>query len=89
MRTLLRGLPNTLWWAVVFFAVLAVFTQIAILFGRFGSVDLWMLLIEFCVTIAILAIPVGLAWRGRETQSLWYSIGAVIVLAGFARIFFL
>ena len=60
MRNLLRALPNTLWWAVVFFAVLAFFTQIAIMVGRFGAVDLWMQLIEFCVTIALLAIPVGL-----------------------------
>ena len=89
MRKLLRVLPNTLWWAVVFFAVLAFFTQIAIMVGRFGSVDLWMLLIEFCITIALLAVPVGLAWRGRETQSLWFAIGALVVLAAFARIFFL
>lgn len=89
MRNLLRALPNTLWWAVVFSAVLALFTQIAIMVGRFGSVSLWMLLIEFCITIALLALPVVLAWRGREKQSVWFAIGAVIVLAAFARIFFL
>jgi len=89
MRKLLRALPNTLWWTVVFFAVLAFFTQIAIMFGRLGATELWTLLIEFCVTIALLAIPVGLAWRGRETQSVWFAIGALVVLAAFARIFFL
>ncbi|MCL4805967.1 MAG: hypothetical protein KJ046_16855, partial [Anaerolineae bacterium] len=49
MIALLRALPNLLWWVTVFFAVLAFFTQIAIMIGRSGAVALWMLLVEFSV----------------------------------------
>lgn len=88
MGTFLRALPNSLWWVTVFFAVLACFTQIAILVGRSGAMAFGMLLAEFIVTLAILAVPVGLAWRGKQTQSLGYALGALVVLLGFARIFF-
>lgn len=89
MLALIRALPNALWWVTVFFAILAFFTQIAIAIGRSGTVAFWMLLVEFCITIAILALPVALAWRGRQQQSLWYATGALVLLVAFARIFFL
>ncbi len=88
MSTLLRALPNSLWWVTVFFAVLAFFTQVAIMVGRSGAVAFWMLLVEFIVTIGILAVPIGLAWRGKQQHSIGYAIGALVVLLGFARIFF-
>ena len=89
MMALLRALPNALWWVTVFFATLAFFTQLAIMIGRSGAVALWMLLVEFIVTLAILALPVALAWRARQRQSLWYAAGALVLLIAFARIFFL
>ena len=88
MANFVRALPNSLWWVTVFFAVLAFFTQIAIMIGRSGVVAFWMLMAEFVVTLAILAVPIGLAWRGKQQQSLGYAIGALVVLLGFARIFF-
>lgn len=83
-----RALPNTIWWITVFFAVMAVFTQIAISIGRLGSSDAFMLLAEFVVTVALLCLPVIIAWRGRRDGSLWYGLGALIILAAFWRIYF-
>lgn len=88
MLAVIRALPNMLWWVTLFFAVLAFFTQVAIMVGRSGSVAIWLLLAEFCVTLALLGLPLWLAWRGRQQQSLWYALGALVILVAFARIFF-
>jgi hypothetical protein len=88
MTAFLRALPETLWWVTVFFAVLAFFTQIAISLARSGSVGIGQLLGEFVVTLALLTIPVGVAWRGRQQRSLWYALGAMVLLVAFARIYF-
>lgn len=88
MMTFLRSLPEALWWTTLFFAVLAIFSQVAIAVARSGSVGIGQLLGEFVVTIALLAIPVGIAWRGRQQRSLWYALGALALLVAFARIFF-
>lgn len=84
----LRTLPQQLWWVTVFFAVLALITQTAIAFARSGAVAWQMLLLEFILTIALLMIPVGIAWRGRQQNSLWYAAGGLFLLATMARIFF-
>jgi hypothetical protein len=89
MIALLRALPNAVWWLTLFFAVLATFTQIAISFARSGSVAIERLLFEFVLTLALLAIPVGIAWYARERRSLWHAVGALVLLAAFSRIFFL
>ncbi|MFT4037933.1 MAG: hypothetical protein QM692_07110 [Thermomicrobiales bacterium] len=47
------------------------------------------LLFEFTLSAALLGIPIALAWLGKERQKVWYSIGALIVLIAFARLFFL
>lgn len=88
MMAFLRALPNMIWWITVFFAILAFFTQIAISLGRLGSSDALMLLAEFVVTLALLCLPVAIAWRGRQQGSLWYGVGALVILAAFARIYF-
>jgi hypothetical protein len=88
MAAFLRALPDTLWWVTLFFAVLAFLTQIAISFARSGSVGVGQLLAEFVVTVALLALPVGIAWRGRQLRSLWYALGALVLLVAFARIYF-
>lgn len=88
MKTLIRKLPNNLWNLTVFFAVLAFFTQIAISFARSGAVSGGQLLLEFVLTVALLGIPIVLAWIGKERQKVWYSMGALIVLIAFARIYF-
>jgi hypothetical protein len=88
MAAFLRALPDTLWWVTLFFAVLAFLTQIAISFARSGSVAVGQLLAEFVVTIGLLAIPVVIAWRGRQRRSLWYALGAIVLLVAFARVYF-
>jgi hypothetical protein len=89
MVALLRKIPEAVWWVTLFFAVLAVFTQLAITVARSGSVAVERLLFEFVLTLALLAIPVGFAWRARQQGSLWYAAGAVVLLVAFGRIFFL
>lgn len=84
----LRAIPNALWWVTVFFAVLALFTQLAIAVARSAAISWTQLLLEFALTTALLCIPVGLAWVGKQRQSLWYALGALIVLIAFARVFF-
>lgn len=88
MAAFIRSLPDTLWWVTLFFAVLAFLTQIAIYFARSGSVSIAQLLAEFVVTVALLALPVGIAWRGKQQRSLWYALIALILLVAFARIYF-
>lgn len=88
MVAFLRALPDTLWWVTLFFAVLAFFSQLAISFGRSSSVSVGQLLAEFVVTIALLALPVVIAWRGKQQRSLWYALGAIVLLVAFARIYF-
>ena len=89
MAALLRAVPDAVWLVTRFFAVLAFFVQLAILLARSGSVPLRQLLLEFVVTIALLAVPVGIAWRARQERSLWYAAGALLLLAALGRIFFL
>jgi hypothetical protein len=89
MRAFVRKLPNSLWNVTIFFAVLAFFTQIAISFARSGAVSALQLIVEFVLTAALLCIPVALAWVGKQRQIAWYSLGALVVLVAFARVFFL
>ena len=88
MISFLRTLPKTLWWATVFLAVIAFLTQIAIALARGGAGGIGMLLLELLVTLALLALPVGIAWRGRRENSLWYAAGGLFLLAALGRIFF-
>jgi hypothetical protein len=84
----LRSLPQSLWWVTLFFAVLAFFTQMAIAVVRSGGVAIEQLLAEFAFTLVLLALPVGIAWHGRQANSLWYAGGGLVLLATMARIFF-
>jgi hypothetical protein len=88
MITFLRSLPNTLWWVTLFLAIMAFFSQIAIAVARSGSVAMQSLLAEFSVTVVLLALPVGIAWRGKQQGSVWYAVVGLVLLAAFARIFF-
>jgi hypothetical protein len=88
MRAFIRTLPNNLWNVTVFVSVLAFFTQIAISLARTGAVSGTQLILEFILTAALLCIPVALAWVGKQRQVAWYSLGALIVLLAFARVFF-
>lgn len=88
MRTLVRKLPNSLWNLTVFFVVLAFFTQIAVTFARSGDVPGSQLFLEFILTAALLCIPVALAWLGKQRQIAWYSLGALVVLIAFSRVYF-
>jgi hypothetical protein len=84
----LRNLPQRIWWVTLFFAVLAFFTQMAIAVARSGAVGWELLLAEFTFTVVLLALPVGIAWKGKQENSLWYAGGGLILLAVMARIFF-
>ena len=86
--SMLRTLPHTLWNVTRFFAVLAFFTQMAIAVARSGAVAWELLLAEFTVTLALLALPVGIAWRGKQENSLWYAAGGLFLLAVMGRMFF-
>ncbi len=88
MRVFIRKLPSSLWNLTLFFAVLAFFTQIAIAFARSGAVPGLQLLVEFILTVALLCIPLALAWVGKQRQAIWYSVGALVVLVAFVRVFF-
>jgi hypothetical protein len=88
MRAFIRNLPNNLWNVTIFVAVLAFFTQIAISLARSGAVPAFQLLLEFVLTAALLCIPIALAWLGKQRQVAWYSLGALLVLVAFARVFF-
>ena len=88
MRAFIRSLPNNLWNVTVFVSVLAFFTQIAISLARSGAVAASQLIVEFILTAALLCIPIALAWIGKQRQIAWYSVGALIVLLAFARVFF-
>jgi hypothetical protein len=88
MIAFLRTLPNTLWWITLTLAIVAFFTQIAIAVARSGAVGVELLLAEFTFTVAFLALPVGIAWRGRQQGSLWYAVGGLFLLLVMARIFF-
>jgi hypothetical protein len=88
MRAFIRKLPNSLWNLTVFFAVLAFFTQIAISLARSGAVPGFQLIAEFILTMALLCIPIALAWVGKQRQAVWYSLGALVVLVAFVRVFF-
>ena len=88
MRAFIRRLPDSLWLVTVFVAVLAFFTQIAISLARSGAVPGMQLVLEFILTAALLCIPIALAWIGKQRQIAWYSLGALVVLLAFARVFF-
>ena len=88
MRAFIRKLPNSLWNVTIFFAVLAFFTQIAVALARSGAVPGLQLILEFILTAALLGIPIALAWVGKQRQIAWYSLGALVVLVAFARVFF-
>lgn len=88
MRAFIRKLPNSLWNVTIFFVVLAFFTQIAISLARSGAVSGTQLIVEFILTAALLCIPLALAWVGKQRQVAWYSLGALVVLVAFARVFF-
>jgi hypothetical protein len=88
MVAFVRGLPNAVWWVTLFFAVLALFTQLAIMIARSGSVSVGRLLLEFVFTIALLALPIAIAWRARQQGSLWFAAGALVLLVAFGRILF-
>ena len=84
----LRELPKTLWWVTLSLAALAMAVQIAIAIARSGAVSREELLLEFALTLALLALPVGIAWRGRRDGSLWYAAGALVLLGALGKIFF-
>jgi hypothetical protein len=88
MRSFLRGLPETLWRGTVAIAVLAFLVQIAIAIGRGGAVSFTWLLFELTVTVALLALPVGIAWHGKRESSLWYAGGGLVLLVALWKIFF-
>lgn len=88
MMAFLQTLPNTLWWITLFLAVVAFFTQIGIAVARSGAVSLELLLAEFIFTLVFLAIPIGIAWYGRQRNSIWYTGGGLFLLVAMARIFF-
>jgi hypothetical protein len=88
MLTFLRTLPDTIWRVTLAFAGLAIVTQIAIGVARSGSVSVMQLLVEFVLTLVLLAVPVWIAWRGRQQRSLWYAVGALVLLATMWKIFF-
>jgi hypothetical protein len=88
MRAFIRRLPDSLWNVTIFVVVLAFFTQIAISLARSGAVPGMQLVVEFVLTVALLCIPVALAWIGKQRQVAWYSLGALVVLLAFARVFF-
>ncbi|MBA2596083.1 MAG: hypothetical protein M3Q50_13945 [Chloroflexota bacterium] len=88
MMVFFRSLPNTLWWITLFLAVIAFFTQIGIAVARSGAVSLAQLLGEFVFTVVLLALPVAIAWYGRQRKSLWYAGGGLFLLVAMARIFF-
>lgn len=88
MRAFIRRLPDSLWNVTIFVVVLAFFTQIAISLARSGAVPGMQLVVEFILTAALLCIPIALAWVGKQRQVAWYSLGALVVLLAFARVFF-
>ena len=88
MMAFLRSLPNTLWGITAFLAVVAFFTQIGIAVARSGAVPVGRLLAEFIVTLAFLAVPLGIGWYGRQRGSLWYTGGSLFLFIVRARIFF-
>ena len=88
MRAFIRRLPDSLWNVTIFVVVLAFFTQIAISLARSGAVPGMQLVVEFILTVALLCIPIALAWIGKQRQVAWYSLGALVVLLAFARVFF-
>jgi hypothetical protein len=88
MIVFLRTLPNTLWWITLSLAVVAMLTQIAVAMARSGAVSVEQLLAEFVFTLAFLALPVGIAWRGRQEGSLWYAAGALVLLLALGKVFF-
>ena len=88
MMAFLRTLPNTLWWITVFLAGVAFFTQVGVAVARSGAVSLELLLFEFVFTLVFLALPLGIAWYGRERNSLWYTGGGLFLLLAMWRIFF-
>ena len=88
MLGFLRGLPETLWRATAVLAIVAFLVQIAIAVGRTGAVSIEWLFLELVVTVAFLALPVGIAWRGKCDDSLWYAGGGLVLLAALWKIFF-
>jgi hypothetical protein len=88
MFSFLRTLPDTIWWVTLAFAGLALVTQIAIVVARSSSTNMTQLLLEFALTVALLALPVGIAWQGRQRGSLWYACGALVLLVTMGKIFF-
>ena len=88
MMAFLRSLPNTLWWITAFLGVVAFFTQIGIAVARSSAVSVGRLLAEFVFTVVLLAIPLGIAWYGRQRSSLWHTAGGLFLLLAMARIFF-
>lgn len=89
MLTFLRTLPQRLWWVTLSLAGFAVLAQIAVALARSGSVSAQTLLTEFILSLALLAVPVGIAWRGRQEGSLWYATGALVLLVVLGKIFFM
>ncbi len=88
MMAFLRTLPNTLWWTTIFLAGVALFVQIGIAVARSGAVSVELLLAEFVFTLVFLALPVAIAWYGRQRGSLWYTGGGLFLLVAMTRIFF-
>jgi hypothetical protein len=88
MLAFLRTLPNTLWWITLGLAIVATLTQVAIAIARSGMIAVEQLLAEVTFTIVLLALPVGIAWRGRQEGSLWYACGGLFLLVTMAKIFF-
>ena len=88
MVSFFRTLPNTLWWLTLFLGGVAFFTQIGSAVARSGAVSIELLLAEFVFTLVFLAIPLGLAWYGRQRGSIWYTGGGLLLLVAMARIFF-
>lgn len=88
MMAFIRSLPNTLWWLTIVLAAVAFFTQVGIAVARSGAVSLELLAAEFVFTVVFLALPVGIAWYGRQRRSLWYTGGGLLLLVAMWRIFF-
>jgi hypothetical protein len=80
MFSFLRGLPKLLWRATVFLAILAVLAQIGLALGAGGEISVEWRLVELGVTLVLLALPVGIAWRGKREGSLWYAGGGFVPL---------
>jgi hypothetical protein len=88
MSTFLRGLPERIWWVTLILTGFAIITQLGLAYTRSATTSTETLLAEFLLTLALLALPVWIAWRAKQDGSLWYACGALVLFVAMAKIFF-